>query len=139
MIKLSDVNRFSLCLLFRTGIRGEGIKEISTRVNRKERRERERAKKKRTKKVGKEKVRQLERGGGRNSAAKERRRGGGGGGKGRIKEGKEKKKETKNPPQLVKGLRSVRLSYTPPRPSFHVSVSAGIGHAITRRIKMEAA
>ena len=80
MIKLSDVNRFSLCLLFRTGIRGEGIKEISTRVNRKERRERERAKKKRTKKVGKEKVRQLERGGGRNSAAKERRRGGGGGG-----------------------------------------------------------
>lgn len=79
----------------------------------------------------------MERGGGRNSAAKERRRGGGG--KGRIKEGKEKKKETKNPPQLVKGLRSVRLSYTPPRPSFHVSVSAGIGHAITRRIKMEAA
>lgn len=31
----------------------------------------------------------------------------------REKREREKKKETKNPPQLVKGLRSVRLSYTP--------------------------
>lgn len=70
---MSDVKRFSfLSLLLRAGICSEGIKEISTRVNGKEKRKRKerarskskkkkRGREKRTKKVGEEKVRQLER------------------------------------------------------------------------------
>ena len=47
--------------------------------------------------------------------------------------------EEEEPPAAGKGFTVCQALIHAARPSFHVSVSAGIGHAITRRIKMEAA
>lgn len=57
----------------------------------------------------------------------------------RAAAGTRSRRREEEPPAVGKGFTVCQVRIRAARSSFHVSVSAGIGHAITRRIKMEAA